>query len=109
MSNVVAMCPSCVRQKQNPPPARYTTASSVVPRFENSESNLSQASLNRDMVRMLELEPGHSIGDLGSGCGITANSFALYGCRVVGFEFHKKSTQVAQKYAVKLGVTGNVE
>lgn len=81
----------------------YTSISSVVPAFENSGSNLSQASLNRDMLRFLELEPHHTIADLGSGCGVTANTFALFGCQVSGFEFHKRSTEVAKKYAIRLG------
>ncbi len=70
----------------------YTDSSQVVPRFQNSESNLSQASLNRRMLQMLELQRGQTIADLGSGCGITANTFAYFGCSVVdGFEYHKKS------------------
>ena len=65
----------------------YTSSERVVPGFQNSRSNLSQASLNRDMLRMLELSPGMTVADLGSGCGITANTFAVFGAsRVVGLE-----------------------
>ena len=36
---------------------------------------------------MLELQPGMTIADLGSGCGITANTFSVFGCsNVMGFE-----------------------
>lgn len=58
-----------------------------MPSFQNSRSNLSQASLNRDMLQMLEVNPGMTVADLGSGCGITANTFAVFGAsKVVGFE-----------------------
>ena len=81
----------------------YTTSERVVPCFRNSQSNLSQASLNRDMLRMLELEPGMTIADLGSGCGITANSFAVFGAsKVVGYEFHALSCDVARDMALKI-------
>ncbi|CAD7953735.1 unnamed protein product [Amoebophrya sp. A25] len=80
----------------------YTDSPQVVPRFQDSESNLSQASLNRQMLEMLELAPGQTIADLGSGCGITANAFAAFGCVVDGFEFHKKSTEISNQFAHKL-------
>eukprot|EP00392_Amoebophrya_sp_AT5.2_P010457 g10519.t1 len=88
--------------------AHYADSSQVVPRFQDSESNLSQASLNRRMLQMLELKPEHSIADLGSGCGITGNTFAYFGCRVVhGFEFHKQSTEISSAFAARLGLMGS--
>ena len=56
------------------------------------------------MIDMLELEPGMYIADLGSGCGLTGNTFAKFGCKITGFEPSKKAVQVANKYAKKLGV-----
>ena len=43
------------------------------------------------MIEMLELKPGMHIADLGSGCGLTGNTFAKFGCKVTGFEPGKKS------------------
>merc|ERR1719373_119740 len=57
---------------------------------------------------MLKLKPGMTIGDLGSGCGITSISFALYGATVIGFEYVKSSVDVANDMAKQiLGNTGN--
>ena len=83
--------------------SHYTKSERVVPGFRNSQSNLSQASLNRDMLRMLDLEPGMTVADLGSGCGITANTFAVFGAsKVIGYEFHPFSCDVARDMALKI-------
>ncbi len=49
------------------------------------------------------------ICDLGSGCGLTGNTFAKYGCKVLGFEPGKKSVDIANKYAKKIGVQDKVQ
>ena len=48
------------------------------------------------------------ICDLGSGCGLTGNTFAKYGCKVTGFEPGKKAWQISKKYAEKIGVADKV-
>merc|ERR1719240_416578 len=45
-----------------------------------------------------------SIADLGSGCGITGNTFAKFGCKVLGIEVHEKSCEIARKHTKKAGV-----
>ena len=50
-----------------------------------------------------------SVCDLGSGCGLTGNTFAKFGCTVVGFEPGKKSVDIAKEYAKKIGVSSNVK
>lgn len=77
--------------------SQYTHSDQVVPDFNGSNSNLSQASLNRQMLQMLELRRGLSVADLGSGCGLTTTTFIAFGCApVVGIEFHAKSVRVAE-------------
>ena len=84
--------------------AIYTASHAVVPQFESTRSNLSEASLNLQMLEMLDLSPNLSVADLGSGCGITANAMALFGARVTGIEFHAASVDVAREYAGKAGL-----
>ena len=80
----------------------YTSSNRVVPRFRGSGSNLSQASLNREMLEMLELSPEHTIADLGSGCGITSLTFATFGAEVTGYEILSTSVEVAENMADEL-------
>ena len=48
--------------------------------------------------QMLELQPGMTITDLGSGCGITTIAFSVFGCAsVLGFEIHEYSCEVARE------------
>jgi protein-L-isoaspartate O-methyltransferase len=70
----------------------YTDSECAVQGWRNSKSNLSQGPLNKRMLQMLELQPGMTIADLGSGCGITAIAFSVFGCAsVLGFEIHEYS------------------
>jgi cyclopropane fatty-acyl-phospholipid synthase-like methyltransferase len=48
------------------------------------------------MIDLLKLKPGMTVCDLGSGCGLTGNTFAKFGCKVTGFEPGKKSVQIAK-------------
>jgi len=61
------------------------------------------------MIDLLKLEPGMSICDLGSGVGLTGNTFAKFGCKVTGFEPGRKAVEIAKQYAKKLGVSKNVK
>jgi 2-polyprenyl-3-methyl-5-hydroxy-6-metoxy-1,4-benzoquinol methylase len=61
------------------------------------------------MLEMLELKPGMKICDLGSGCGLTGNTFAKFGCTVLGFEPGKRSVEIANKYAKIIGVEDSVK
>ena len=57
---------------------------------------------------MLELKPGLHVGDLGSGCGLTGNTMAVFGCKVTGYEPGAKSVAIANKYAKKIGCQADV-
>jgi len=59
------------------------------------------------MIDLLMLEPGMSVCDIGSGVGLTGNTFAKFGCKVTGFDPGKKSVEIAKQYAKKIGVEKN--
>jgi protein-L-isoaspartate O-methyltransferase len=80
-----------------------------VPSFEGSGANLSQASLNIDMIGFLDLKPGETVCDFGSGCGLTANTFAKFGCKVKGFEVSAEAVKIARRKADEIGIKANVE
>jgi protein-L-isoaspartate O-methyltransferase len=62
------------------------------------------------MLQMLELQPGMTIADLGSGCGITAIAFSVFGCAsVLGFEVHEYSCEVANEMAETIRVAAAAE
>ena len=88
----------------------YTDSESAVQGWRNSKSNLSQGPLNRRMLQMLELLPGMTIADLGSGCGITAIAFSVFGCAsVLGFEIHEYSCEVAREMAETIRLAAAAE
>ena len=62
-------------------------------------TNISAANLNRDMIVHLDLNPGMTLCDLGSGVGLTSCTFAKFGCYVTGFEIQEKSTEIAKFFA----------
>jgi protein-L-isoaspartate O-methyltransferase len=88
----------------------YTDSESAVQGWRNSKSNLSQGPLNKQMLQMLELQPGMTIADLGSGCGITAIAFSVFGCSsVLGFEIHEYSCEVAREMAETIRLAAAAE
>ena len=90
--------------------SHYTDSESAVQGWRNSKSNLSQGPLNKRMLQMLELQPGMTIADLGSGCGITAIAFSVFGCAsVLGFEVHEYSCEVAREMAETIRLAAAAE
>ena len=90
--------------------SHYTDSESAVQGWRNSKSNLSQGPLNKRMLQMLELQPGMTLADLGSGCGITAIAFSVFGCAsVLGFEVHEYSCEVANEMAETIRVAAAAE
>jgi len=49
-----------------------------------------------------------SICDLGIGVGVTANTFAKFGCYCTGFEPERKALEIAKEHSKKLGVRAKV-
>jgi hypothetical protein len=62
-----------------------TASENSVPGYRNYRSNLSQAPLNKKMLKMLELQPDMTIENLGSECGITAIAFCVFSPQVLAF------------------------
>jgi hypothetical protein len=62
-----------------------TASENSVPGYRNYRSNLSQAPLNKKMLKMLELQPDMTIENLGSECGITAIAFCVFSPQVLLF------------------------
>ena len=62
------------------------------------------------MIEMLGIiRQGFIVLDLGSGCGLTANTFAKFWCWVEGYEPNKRAIVIAKKYAQKLGVSEYID
>jgi len=57
------------------------------------------------MIKMLELKQKMTVCDFGAGCGLTANTFAKFGCKVTAYDPKAKSLMIAKKYAKKLSVS----
>ena len=58
---------------------------------------------------MLDLKPSMSIADLGSGVGLTACTFAKFGCNVSGFEVHAKSCEIVKRQAKLFDVSDKLQ
>ena len=61
------------------------------------------------MIDLLELQPEMTIAELGSGCGLTAITFAKFGAYVKGYEIIEKSCDISRKYAKQLEVSDKIK
>jgi 2-polyprenyl-3-methyl-5-hydroxy-6-metoxy-1,4-benzoquinol methylase len=60
------------------------------------------------MLEMLKPMPGMSVCDFGSGCGLTSNALAKFGCIVTGYEPKDRCLKIARKFSMKMSVDAKV-